>query len=45
MILKIFLPKNLAKKIDVFAQTNASFGKNLSIALFFEKNANIFSEN
>jgi hypothetical protein len=28
MIFKIFLPKNLAKKLALFAQTTASFRKN-----------------
>jgi hypothetical protein len=42
MILKIFSPKNLAKKLAFFAQTTAIFCKNLSITLVFEKNA-IFS--
>jgi hypothetical protein len=43
MIFKIFLPKNLAK-LAFFAQTAASFCKNLIITLVFEKNA-IFSQN
>jgi hypothetical protein len=42
MILKIFSPKNLAKILAVFAQTTASFCKNLIITLAFEKNANFF---
>jgi hypothetical protein len=45
MILKIFSPKNLAKNWRFFAQTNASFCKNLIMALIFEKNAYIFAEN
>jgi hypothetical protein len=40
MILKIFSPKNLAKILAFFAQTTASFCKNLIITLVFEKNAN-----
>jgi hypothetical protein len=41
MILKIFSPKNSAKILAVFfAQTTASFCKNLIITLVFEKNAN-----
>jgi hypothetical protein len=41
MILKIFSPK-----IGVFfAQTTASFCKNLIITLVFEKNANFFRRN
>jgi hypothetical protein len=42
MILKIFSPKKLAKILAFFAQTTASFGKNLIITLVFEKRANIF---
>jgi hypothetical protein len=42
MILKIFLPKNLAQILAFFAQTTASFCKNLSITLVFDKNANFF---
>jgi hypothetical protein len=45
MIFKIFSPKNLAKILALFAQTTASFCKNLIITLVFEKNANIFAEN
>jgi hypothetical protein len=45
MISKIFSPKNLAKILAFFAQTNASFCKNLIITLVFKKNANIFAEN
>jgi hypothetical protein len=43
-ILKTFSPKNLAKQIGVFAQTTASFCKNLVITWVFEKSA-IFAEN
>jgi hypothetical protein len=39
MILKIFLPKNLAKILVVFVQTTASFCKNFIITLVFEKYA------
>jgi hypothetical protein len=42
MILKIFYPINLAKILAFFAQTTASFCKDLIITLGFEKNA-IFS--
>jgi hypothetical protein len=42
MILKIFLPKNLAKILAFFAQTADNFCKNLIV---FEKNANFFAEN
>jgi hypothetical protein len=45
MILKIFSPKNLAKMLAIFAQTTASFCKNLIITLVFEKNANFFAKN
>jgi hypothetical protein len=41
MILKIFSTKNLAKILAFFAQTTASFCKNLVL----EKNANFFAEN
>jgi hypothetical protein len=40
MILKIFSPKKSAEKLAFFAQTAATFGKNLIITLVFEKNAN-----
>jgi hypothetical protein len=40
MILKTFSPKTLAKILAFFAQTSASFCKNLIITLGFEKNAN-----
>jgi hypothetical protein len=45
MILKIFSPKNLTKKMALFVQTIASFCKDLIITLVFEKNAIIFAEN
>jgi hypothetical protein len=47
MILKIFWPKNLAKKLAFFSQTTASFffAKIVVITLVFEKNANFFAEN
>jgi hypothetical protein len=45
MIFQIFLPKKSAKKKAFFAQTTASYCKNLIITLFFEKNANFFAEN
>jgi hypothetical protein len=45
MILKIFSPKILAKILSFFAQTAATFCKNLIITLVFEKNANFFPEN
>jgi hypothetical protein len=35
MILKIFLLKNLAKKVALFAETTDSFIKNLILTLFF----------
>jgi hypothetical protein len=44
MILKIFLPKKLAKILALLAQTTASFCKNLIITLVFEKNANFFAK-
>jgi hypothetical protein len=37
MIIKIFSPNNLAKILEFFAQTPASFGKNLITTLVFEK--------
>jgi hypothetical protein len=39
MIKKIFSPNNLAKIFVFWAQTTASFCKNLIITLVFEKNA------
>jgi hypothetical protein len=38
MIFKIFLPKNLAKKLAFFAQTTASFCKNCDHKIFFSEN-------
>jgi hypothetical protein len=35
MILKIFSPKNLAKKLAFFAQTTASFSKNCDHTIVF----------
>jgi hypothetical protein len=40
MIFKILSPKNLAKILAFFAQTTASFCKNVVITLALEKNAN-----
>jgi hypothetical protein len=45
MILKIFLPKNLAKKLHFLLKLMLVFFKNLIITLVLEKNANIFAEN
>jgi hypothetical protein len=45
IIFKIFSPKNLAKILALFAQTNAVFCKNLMRTLVFEKNAIFFAEN
>jgi hypothetical protein len=45
MILKIFSPENLAKKIGVFYSNKAKLCKSLIIALVFEKNAKFFAEN
>jgi hypothetical protein len=46
IIFKIFSPANLAKNIGAFfAQTTASFAKNMIITLVFEKNAIYFAEN
>jgi hypothetical protein len=42
MILKIFSPKNLAKILAFFAQTTASFCKNLIIILVFEEKTQYF---
>jgi hypothetical protein len=44
MILKIFLPKNLAKILAFFVQTTARFNKHLIITLVFEKNANFLQK-
>jgi hypothetical protein len=43
MILEIFSPKKLVKKIGVFSQTTASFCKHLIVTLVFEKKANFFN--
>jgi hypothetical protein len=40
MILKIFSPKNFAKILAFWAQTTASFCKNVIMTLVFAKNAN-----
>jgi hypothetical protein len=45
MILKIFLPKNQAKVLAVFAQTIVTFCKNSIATLFFENNGKFFAEN
>jgi hypothetical protein len=45
MISKIFSPKNFAKISALFAQTTASFYKNLIITFVFEKNAIFFADN
>jgi hypothetical protein len=45
MILKIFSPKKLAKKLAFFAQNKVKLYINLIITLVFEKNANLFAEN
>jgi hypothetical protein len=45
MILKIFSPKNAAKKLAFFTQNKAKLCKILIITLVFEKNANFFAEN
>jgi hypothetical protein len=45
MILKIFSPKNLAKKLTFLTQNKAKLWKILIITLIFEKNANFFAEN
>jgi hypothetical protein len=39
MILKIFSPTILAKKLAFFALTTAYFCKNMIVTLVFEKNA------
>jgi hypothetical protein len=44
MILKIFSPKNFAKKLKFLNQSKAKLFKNLIITLVFVKNANFFSE-
>jgi hypothetical protein len=45
MILKIFSPKNSAKKLAFLTQNKAKLCKNLIITLVFEKNANFFAKN
>jgi hypothetical protein len=40
----IFFAKKICENIGVFAQTTASFCKNLIITLIFEKSANCFAE-
>jgi hypothetical protein len=45
MILKIFSPKNSAKKVAFLTQNKAKIGKILIMTLVFEKNANFFAEN
>jgi hypothetical protein len=45
MILKIFSPKNSAKKFAFLTQNKAKLCKILIITLVFEKNANFFAEN
>jgi hypothetical protein len=45
MILKIFSPKKIAKKLAFLTQNKAKLCKILIIALFFEKNAIFFAEN
>jgi hypothetical protein len=44
MILKIFSPKNSAKKLAFLTQHKAKLCKNWIITLVFEKNANFFAE-
>jgi hypothetical protein len=45
MILKIFSPKNSAKKLAFLTQNKAKICKILIITSVFEKNANFFAEN
>jgi hypothetical protein len=45
MILKIFSPKNSAKKFAFLTRNKAKLCKILIITLVFEKNANFFAEN
>jgi hypothetical protein len=45
MMLKIFSPKNLAKKLAFLPRNKAKLCKILIITLVFEKNANFFAEN
>jgi hypothetical protein len=42
---RIFSPKNLAKILAFFAQTTATFSKNLFPTMVFEKKANFFAKN
>jgi hypothetical protein len=44
MILKIFSPKNSAKKLAFLTRNNAKICKILIITLVFEKNVNFFDE-
>jgi hypothetical protein len=44
MILKIFSPKNSAKKLAFFTPNKGKLCKSLIITLVFEKNANIFAK-
>jgi hypothetical protein len=45
MILKIFWPKNSAKKLVFLTRNKAKFCKILIVTLVFKKNANFFAEN
>jgi hypothetical protein len=45
MILKIFLPKKIAKKLAFLTQNKAKLCKILIITSVFEKNANFIAEN
>jgi hypothetical protein len=45
MIVKIFSPKKLAKKLAFLTQNKGKSSKILIITLVFEKNANCFAEN
>jgi hypothetical protein len=45
MILKIFLPKKLAKNLAFLTRNKAKFWKKFIITLVFKKNANYFAEN
>jgi hypothetical protein len=45
MVLKIFSPKNSAKKLVFLTQNKAKLCKIWIITLIFEKNANFFVEN
>jgi hypothetical protein len=44
MILKIFLPKNFAKKLAFLARNKAKLCKFMIITLVFEKNANFLQK-